>query len=72
MKDIKVKGASGEFKSPGCSSKPPGSDSQHTHGSSQLPVTPLLSDLIPLWAPQALGKHVLHTHMWRQETIHIR
>jgi hypothetical protein len=49
-------------KSTGCSSRGPGFDSQHLHGGSQPPMTPVPGDLLAI-----SGARVVHRPICRQK-----
>lgn len=55
-------------KSTGCFSTGPGFDSQHTHGGTQLSVTPVPGDLTPSSGFCVPCTYVVYRHTWRQST----
>lgn len=55
-------------KSTGYFSEGPGFDSQHTHGSSRLSVTPDLADLVASFSSHRYCIYALYPHTCRQNT----
>lgn len=61
-----------DVKNAGCSSRSE-FDSHNPCGCSQLSITPVSGALIPLfWSPWAPGRHTVHRHTWRGNTLNIK